>query len=50
MLRAGAESVTAEMAATANQWTTTKWSLALVGLVMLVIGLLLLLVRRRPAD
>lgn len=39
MLRAGADGLTPQMAATANQLTTTKWSLALVGLVMLIIGI-----------
>ena len=46
MLRAGADGVTPQMAATADQWTTTKWSLALVGLVMLIIGVALRLSRR----
>jgi hypothetical protein len=46
MLRAGADGLTPEMAATANQWTTTKWSLALVGLLMLIIGIALRLRRR----
>lgn len=49
MLRVGAEGMTAEMAATANQWTITKWSLALIGLVILVIGILMLVYRRRSA-
>lgn len=46
MLHAGADGITPEMAATANQWTTMKWSLALVGLVMLIIGMALRLYRR----
>ncbi len=46
MLRAGADGLTPEMAATANQWTITKWSLALVGLVTLIIGIALRLRRR----
>jgi hypothetical protein len=46
MLRAGADGLTPEMAATANQWTTIKWSLALVGLVTLIIGIALRLRRR----
>ena len=46
MLRAGADDLTLKMAATASQWTTTKWSLALVGLVMLIIGIALRLRRR----
>ncbi|MGP6089171.1 hypothetical protein [Antarctobacter jejuensis] len=46
MLRAGADGITPQMAATANQWTTTKWSLALVGLAMLIIGIALRLRRR----
>ena len=43
MLRAGAGALTQEMAAAANLWTTTKWSLALVGLVTLMIGIALCL-------
>ncbi len=39
MLHAGADGMTAEMAATANQWTTMKWSLSVIGLVMLIIGI-----------
>ncbi|MDU8928728.1 hypothetical protein RXV86_15155 [Alisedimentitalea sp. MJ-SS2] len=50
MLRVGAENITVEMAATANQWTIAKWSLALVGLVTLVVGLLLLVLRRKSAT
>ena len=46
MLRAGADSMTPQMVATANFWTTTKWSLALVGTVTLVIGIALRLRRR----
>jgi len=46
MLRAGADGLTPEMAATANQWTTTKWGLALVGLATLVIGIALRLRQR----
>lgn len=46
MLRAGADGVTPEMAATANQWTLTKWGLAVLGLVMLLIGFGLRLRRR----
>jgi hypothetical protein len=41
MLRAGADGVTPQMAATASQWTRVKWALALLGLVALVIGLVL---------
>jgi hypothetical protein len=50
MLRAGADSLTPEMAATANQWTTTKWGLGIVGLIMLIIGIVLRLRRRRFAE
>jgi hypothetical protein len=46
MLRAGPEAMTPEMAATASQWTTVKWSLALVGLIVLLIGIALRLRRR----
>jgi hypothetical protein len=46
MLRAGADGMTPQMAATANFWTTTKWSLALVGAVTLLIGIALRLRRR----
>lgn len=49
MLRAGADGMTPEMAAAAKLWTTTKWSLALVGLVMLIIGIALRLRRRWQA-
>jgi hypothetical protein len=45
MLRSGAVGLTPEMAATANQWTTMKWGLAIIGLVMLIIGIAL---RLRP--
>jgi len=41
MLRAGADNLTPEMAATANQWTTMKWILAVVGLVILIFGVAL---------
>lgn len=46
ILHAGMDGLTPEMAATANQWTTIKWGLALVGLAMLVIGVALRLRRR----
>ncbi len=46
MLRAGADGLTPEMTATASRWTTTKWSLALIGLVTLIIGIALRLRRR----
>ncbi len=46
MLRAGPDRLTPEVAATASQWTTVKWSLTLVGLVTLVIGIALRLRRR----
>ena len=45
LLRAGTSGLTPEMAATANQWTQIKWGLALIGLVMLLLGLVL---RLRP--
>lgn len=38
ILRAGLNSMTPEMVVTANQWTLTKWSLAFIGLLALVIG------------
>ena len=47
MLRAGADDLTLHMATTANRWTLAKWSLSLVGLVTLMIGILLRLRRRR---
>lgn len=50
LLRAGADGVTQEMAATAHRWTTAKWSLAIVGLILLVIGIALRLRRRRTAS
>ncbi len=46
MLRAGADGMIPKMAATANFWTTTKWGLAFVGAVTLIIGFALR-VRRR---
>ncbi len=46
MLRVGPDATTAEMAATASQWTTLKWSLSLVGLVTLAVGTALRLRRR----
>lgn len=46
MLRAGADGMTPQMAATANFWTTTKWGLAFVGAVTLLIGIALRLRRR----
>ncbi len=46
ILRAGVNGLTPEMAAAANQWTTIKWGLALIGLVMLIIGIALRLRRR----
>ena len=46
MLRAGADSMTPQMVATANFWTTTKWSLAFVGAVTLLAGIALRLRRR----
>lgn len=45
-VRAGAEGLTAEMAATANRWTTIKWGLAFIGLAMLITGIGLRLHRR----
>ncbi|SHH93755.1 hypothetical protein [Marivita hallyeonensis] len=50
ILRAGVDGLTPQMAATANQWTTVKWGLALVGLAMLIIGIALRLRRNRSAD
>lgn len=50
MLRAGADGVTPQMAATANLWTVTKWSLSLVGVVTLVLGVALSLRRRLLAE
>ena len=50
ILHAGADGLTPEMAATANQWTTTKWGLALIGLAMLVIGVALRIRRRWSAG
>ena len=47
ILRAGVDGLTPQMAATANQWTTVKWGLALIGLVNLVIGIAFRLGRRR---
>lgn len=38
ILRAGANAMTPEMATMANLWTITKWSLAFIGLLALVIG------------
>ncbi len=46
MLRAGADNITPEMVVAANQWTTLKWSLALVGITALGFGMLLRLRRR----
>ena len=46
ILRAGVNGLTPEMAATANQWTTIKWGLAIIGLLMLIIGIALRLRRR----
>ena len=46
MLRAGADGLTPEMAATANFWTTTKWSLAFLGAVTVLFGIALRLRRR----
>ncbi|PFG65087.1 hypothetical protein AXZ77_3736 [Thioclava sp. ES.031] len=46
MLRAGPEALTPEMVATANQWTTAKWGLALVGLATLIVGIGLRIGRR----
>ena len=46
MLRAGADDLTPQMAATANFWTTTKWGLAFVGAVTLLVGIALRLRRR----
>ena len=47
MLRAGASAITPEMAATASQWTVMKWSIALVGLVTLLIGTIVRFIRRQ---
>lgn len=41
ILRAGPNSMTPEMVAMANQWTTTKWSLAVVGFLALAFGVAL---------
>ena len=41
--------MTPEMAATASQWTTVKWSLALLGLGALIVGFALRLRRRWKA-
>lgn len=49
MLRAGADGLTSEMAAAASQWTTMKWSLSIVGLVTLIVGIALRLRRRSSA-
>ena len=49
MLRAGADAMTHEMAATASQWTTIKWSLAALGLATLIVGFGLRLRRRWAA-
>lgn len=46
MLRSGADGMTPQMVATANFWTTTKWSLAFVGAVTLLVGIALRLRRR----
>lgn len=46
LLRAGVAGLTPEMAATAHFWTTAKWSLAVVGLAFLVIGIGLRLRRK----
>ena len=50
LLRVGAEGVTPELAATAHFWTTAKWSLAVVGLVFLIVGIGLRLRRRMTAS
>lgn len=47
MLRAGPDGLTPEMVATASRWTTVKWSLAAVGVLALVVGIVLKLLRRR---
>lgn len=39
ILHAGANAMTHDMASTADQWTTTKWGLALIGLVALIFGI-----------
>lgn len=39
ILHAGANAMTLDMAAMADQWTTTKWGLALIGLAALVLGI-----------
>lgn len=46
MLHAGANGITQDMAATADQWTTTKWGLAFVGLAALIFGLAMQLRQR----
>ena len=46
MLRAGADGMTPQIATVANQWTTTKWGMALVGTVTLIIGIAMRLRRR----
>jgi hypothetical protein len=50
MVRAGANGLTPEMAATASQWTVTKWSFALVGAVTMIVGIALRLRQRWFAD
>ena len=39
VLRAGPDALTPAMVLTADQWTTAKWSLALGGLVTLIVGI-----------
>jgi len=50
ILRAGVDGLTPQMAATANQLTTAKWGLALIGLAMLVIRIALRLRRHWAAN
>lgn len=45
MLHAGPSAMTPEMAVNANQWTTTKWTLAFVGVATLAVGIVLRLSR-----
>jgi hypothetical protein len=50
MVRAGANGLTPEMAAKASQWTVTKWSFALIGVVTMIVGIALRLRQRWFAD
>lgn len=50
MLRAGADGLTPELVSTAHMWTTVKWSLSLIGLVALAVGIALRLNRHWSTD